>query len=336
MANDPPAPHPQAPAAGVRSGRQSVPGALGISQNRAGMVADSPLPTSTQPKQVVLGVPAAEVAVGECLVVRIGSIYKLEGFLNGKPVTYVGKANEIKVRIGRDAERHNWGDLVKDAKTKVSIRKVYANPDANASGRGTARSARNEALLSQEEKALRQTEQEVEQYNKALRPGESPVTVLNDKRPAAGENMRIWQERHSATSDEKWDVIKSPGSSTIVFRAFIGLQVLQVILDAILQERNRKMALYRWALYVFLEQDDQSSFTLSSEESWWGFVTHYRKTYITGPRKGTTVEISKDEYNSLADEGHALYGDVDFWGDFIPGMLLPKLPIVPAYDPNMA
>jgi hypothetical protein len=323
--------HPQAPAAGAQPGAKSIPGPLGSDPPKAGAVPDSLPADYTEVGHVTLSSPGGS-AVGDALYVRIGSIYKLEGIIDGKPVVYIGKANEIKVRIGSNVKAHKWGSLVKDPQTKVSIRKVSAKLDVEASGGKSVRSAQNEALLSQEEKSLQQTEQQVKEYNENLKPGQAPKRILNEPRPrpATEENVEIWQKRHNVTSEEEWDVIKMPGSSTIVFRVFIGVQIMQIIVDALLQERNRKMARYRWATYVFLEKDGESSFTLESEGEWWGFVMHYRKSYISGPRQGTKVEIPKEEFNDLKDEAHALYGDVDFWGDFIPGMLVPELPVVPA------
>lgn len=332
--------HQQAPAAGSQPGRHSVPGPLSQGRPAAAAVPDSLPANYTEVNHVTLSSPASGTVVGDALFVRVGSIYKLEGFIDGQPVVYIGKANEIKVRIGSNVKAHKWGSLVKDPKTKVSIRKVRAKLNIGASGGRSARSAQNEALLSQEEKSLRETEQQVKNYNENLPQGQAPKRVLNEPRPrpATEDNVEVWQKRHSVTSDEEWDVIKAPGSSAIVFRAFVGLQLLQIIVDALLEERNRKMARYVWATYVFLEQDGESGFTLESEGSWWGFVMHYRKSYISGPRQGTKVEITEEEFNALKDEAHALYGDVDFWGDFIPGILMPELPVVPAplYDSQMA
>jgi len=330
--------HPQAPAAGAQPGRQSVPGPLSTDRPAAGAVPDSLPSDYTEVGHVTLNSPASGSVVGEALFIRIGSVYKLEGFIDGKPVVYIGKANEIKVRIGSNVKAHKWGSLVKDPNTKVSIRKVRGRLDVEASGGKSVRSAQNEALLSQEEKSLRETEQQVKEYNENLKPGQAPKRILNEPRPrpATEDNMEIWQKRHSVTAEEEWDIIKAPGSSAIVFRVFIGVQVIQIILDALMQERNRKMAQYLWAPYVFIEEDGQSSFTLESEGSWWGFVMHYRKCYISGPRRGTKAEITKEEFNALRDEAHALYGEVDSWGDFIPGILMPELPVLKAhiYDPR--
>jgi hypothetical protein len=326
--------HPQSPAGGGQPARMANSGPLGGEPPSTLSVTESAA-KSAEVGHVVLASSASGNVVGEALYIRIGSIYKLEGFVNGKPVVYIGKADEIKVRIGSDLGKHKWDSLVQDAKTKVSIRKVYGKLNVAASSRGNVRSALDEAQWSQEEKALRETEQQVKEYNENLKPGQAPKTVLNKIRPAPGEKMEIYQQRHSASSEEEWDMIKAPGSSTITFRVFIGLQVMQLILDAFLQERNRKLARYGWAIYVFVEDDGESSFTLESEGSWWGFVMHYRKKYVTGPRAGTKVEITEEEFDALKKEAHALYGDVDFWGDFIPGLLLPELPVVPAPSPYL-
>ena len=215
-----------------------------------------------------------------------------------------------------------------------NVKRLRGKLNVEASGRGNIRSAQNEALLSQEEKALRQTESEVAEANKNLKPGQAPRTILNKNRPAAGENMAEWEARHSASSDAEWEVIKTPGSSVIVFRVFVGVQVLQLILDAVFAERNAKLARYTWAPYVFIEENDpESSFTVDGVSSWMGFVTTWRKHYITGKHAGSYVEITDDEYKALKDEAEALYGYVDFWGDFVPGLLRTELPIID-HDPN--
>lgn len=149
--------------------------------------------------------------------------------------------------------------------------------------------------------------------------------------------MELWQQRHMASSEEQWLEIKAPGASTITFRAFIGLQVVQLILDALLAERNRRMSRYIWGTYVFLEADDQTAFTLEEDTAWWGLVTHYRKNYISGNLRGTSAEIGAGEFKTLKDEAHALYGEVDAWGDFVPGLLVPELPVTRITSPlNMS
>jgi hypothetical protein len=285
-----------------------------------------------QVQRVVLHSTQTGAVAGEALIVRIGSIYKLEGYIDGNPVTYIGKANEIKVRVGGSG--HPYAKLVKDPKTTVSMKKAYGKLNVEASGRANIRSAQNEALLSQEEKALRQTESEVAEANKNLAPGQAPRTILNKNRPAAGENMAEWEARHSASSDAEWEVIKTPGSSVIVFRVFVGVQVLQLILEAVFAKRNAKMARYTWAPYVFIEENDpESSFTVDGETSWLGLVTTWSKHYITGKHTGAKVEITDDQYKALKDEAEALYGYVDFWADFVPGLLRTELPVID-HDPN--
>ncbi|HEY1983983.1 MAG TPA: hypothetical protein VGG85_01155 [Terracidiphilus sp.] len=316
----------QGPTGSAQQGHPTETRTLGLEPLRP----QAGLRTSGEPSievsHVVLCSSASGAAVGDALVVRIGTIYKLEGYVNGRPVVYIGKAAEIRERIGRAS--HPYSSLVKDAKTKVSIKKVYGKLDVEGSGRGTPQSAQNEGLLSQEERALRETEGQVKTYNENLKPGQLPKSVLNKNRPAAGENMELWEKRHQVRADEEWDMIKAPGSSAIVFRVFIGVQVLQIIMDALLAARNRKMERYDWAPYVFLEEDGKSSFILEEQTVWWRLYPTYRKHYISGPQDGKYVDIEREKAKELKNEAEALYGYVDIWGDFVPGMLLPELPVV--------
>lgn len=318
--------HPQAPAGGGGPGRFTSPGPLRLDLSAGTLHPDSPAASTIQVSRIVLCSATTGGMSGEVLVVRIGSIYKLEGVINGQPVVYIGKSNDIKRRFLQDG--HEWKKLVEDKNTKISIRRVYGDIDVKASKRGTPASATNEALRSEEEKALRETEAEIESYNKSLKDGEPSKRILNEDRAATEENMNKWRLRHKVKGDEEWITIRNSGSSEIVFKAFIGMQILDLILDAINQERHRKMAQYIRAPYVFLESDGRNGFTVQTESRWWGLSTRYTKHYITGSLKGTEVEIGLREFNELKEEAEALYGYVDWWGDFVPGMLMPRLPVV--------
>ena len=86
------------------------------------------------------------------------------------------------------------------------------------------------------------------------------------------------------------------------------------------------MSRYVMAPYVF--QDDGGSFTVQ-EGSRWLVFSEYSKLYVEGPLAGKSVTIDKSEFTWFKKEGEALWGTVDGWGDFVPGLLMPELPEVP-------
>ena len=52
----------------------------------------------------------------------------------------------------------------------------------------------------------------------------------------------------------------------------------------------------------------------------------YYKNYIEGDLAGQRESINKKEFNFWKEEAHALWGYLNFWGDFVPGLLRPELP----------
>jgi len=323
--------HPQSPAGGGGPGRFTQQGPLGIDLPQTGLHPDAPASSTIEVGHIILCSATTGAISGDVVIVRVGAIYKVEGFINGQPVAYIGSAADLKKRLVAD---HDWWDeLISRSDTKVSIRKVYGKLNVPASGQKTVRSATNEALRVEEEKALRETEQEANAYNEQLRPGEQQMRILNNRRAAAEKNMAPWRERHSVSGDEEWTPIKEPGGG-IVFRAFIALQVLDLILDAINQERNRKMSQYITAPTVFVEEDGVTSFTVRIETNWWGLSTTYKKHYLSGSLRDKDVEITHQEYSQFKEEAEALYGYVNWKGDFVPGLLLPKLPVINVAPPG--
>ncbi|MGO4185142.1 hypothetical protein AB4Z17_28640 [Paenibacillus sp. TAF43_2] len=63
------------------------------------------------------------------------------------------------------------------------------------------------------------------------------------------------------------------------------------------------------------------AFTIGNSKNGWFSSTNYFKTY----ESGTTEGISKDEYNFWKAEGRALWGYLDRWGNFVPGLFNPRL-----------
>ena len=54
----------------------------------------------------------------------------------------------------------------------------------------------------------------------------------------------------------------------------------------------------------------------------------YYKNYLGENGECHQVEIDKEEFTFWKNEAKALWGYLDFWGNFVPGILRTKLPIV--------
>jgi hypothetical protein len=81
---------------------------------------------------------------------------------------------------------------------------------------------------------------------------------------------------------------------------------------------------YEYAPYYM--QDEGGVFTIGFAKDGWFASTEYWKTYKSGQMEGEKVYIDKEEYNFWKAEGKALWGHLDFWGNFVPGLLNPVLP----------
>ena len=68
------------------------------------------------------------------------------------------------------------------------------------------------------------------------------------------------------------------------------------------------------------------TFTIGEKISWVVVHTYY-KTYVSGPLKGQRIEISQAEAAKYLKEAEALWGTTDWTGEFVPGLLVPQLPI---------
>jgi hypothetical protein len=235
--------------------------------------------------------------------VPIGHVYVIRGTIAGESVIYTGStAQELMKRVGG---RHKWNALVKAQGATVTTYEVRAELNKLASGRGSWWSARNEALRSVEQKILSQVEKE-------------GAVALNEIRAATPENAAAWRARHNV----------SLGRAKLVLRggvrvgAFAGF----ALLDLFNAYRDEKLSRYVWAPYVL--EDEGGQFTLSEERAHW-FAHHYRwKNYISGPKTGEKVEVDESEFDFWKREGELLWGTTDFWGDFVPGLLRPRLPAV--------
>lgn len=66
-------------------------------------------------------------------------------------------------------------------------------------------------------------------------------------------------------------------------------------------------------------------FTIGLGRNGWFSKTKYWKNYQSGPMAGQQINIDNDEYDFWKEEAHALWGYLDFWGDFVPGLFNPEL-----------
>ena len=248
---------------------------------------------------------------------HIGYIYRVEGYLNGQRVVYIGSAASIKTRL---VKGHEWHRLLTQESTTVYVKKVYGTPDIAASGRGTPLSATREALRSMEEPELKKAEKRAEKENRKRKPGQKRTRVLNVDR--AAREPHVWQKRHQTSRQIRWRRIKRPGSGIRLGAVSGGL----LLLDVYRMYRDDKMSRYVMAPYVL--EDEHGAFTLFYDRGILGglFSSSYYKRYIAGQYKGRKIQVSDSEFEALRDEAEALWGTVDWWGDFVPGLLQPELP----------
>jgi hypothetical protein len=248
--------------------------------------------------------------LGESGAPQVGWIYKIEGFVNGKPAVYTGSAADIKNRL---SNKHHWSELIKDKRTKISVKRIFGDLDVQASNRKSYMSARNEALRSAEQQAMDDTEEKVKKRRK------NKPEILNKDQAASKGNKGTWKDRHNVSSNKRWRVIKKPGAPAIMPKAFS----LLAVVDFLKMTRDEKLSQYRWAPYVL--EDEKGAFALAHETRWW-FVNTYYKMYVTGESKGEKEEIESSEFKDLKEEAEALWGTTDWKGDFVPGLLNPELP----------
>jgi hypothetical protein len=234
--------------------------------------------------------------------VLIGYIYVIQGVDNGEAVTYVGStAQDLLKRMGN----HKWKKLITAEDTKVTAYDVKAELDITKSEKGTIRSARNEALRSAEQRVI----------NKLKENGE----LLNERAAAIPDNLKIWKERHSVDIDLNSPKLALKGG----VRA--GVNSGFALLDVFMMIREEKVSRYEFAPYLL--QDEGGVFTIGYARDGWFSNTEYWKTYKSDPKEDEKVYIDKDEFEFWKKEAQALWGRLDFWGDFVPGLFNPKLPV---------
>ncbi len=236
--------------------------------------------------------------------VMIGHVYVIRGIHNGDNVAYVGStAQELKKRLGN----HQWNLLLKDKNTTVDVYDVNAELDVGKSGRRTLRSALNEALRAAEQLVIDKVK------------GNSEKTV-NKRNAATDVNQKKWADTHNLDID-----LNSPKGTLkggVKLGAFGGF----ALLDTFLTYRSMITSKYQFAPYLL--EDDGGVFTIGYGSDGWLSKTKYWKTYESGPKSSQKEYLSKDDFNYWKEEAKALWGYLDFWGNFAPGLLNPVLPEV--------
>ncbi|MNO62607.1 tRNA3(Ser)-specific nuclease WapA precursor [compost metagenome] len=230
----------------------------------------------------------------------IGYVYIIEGTYEGEIETYVGStAQDIKRRMGN----HKWKEIVQHPDSTVKAIEVTADLDIKGSGRGTYFSARNEAL--------RAAEQEV--INKYRMEG---IKLKNVDDAATAKNLPIWKSRHSVSFAMNSAKLALKGGNRI--NSAIG------VFDIYKTAMDLRRSQYEYAPYYM--QDEGGVFTIGYSKGGWFSKTKYHKTYQSGPSQGNKINIDKEEYKFWKAEGEALWGYLDAWGNFVPGLLNPVLP----------
>jgi hypothetical protein len=224
-------------------------------------------------------------------------------------VTYVGStAQELKERMGK----HAWKGLLENTNTTVDTYEVTGELNVEESGKGTSRSALNEALRSAEQ----QVKDKVESDGKK---------TVNKRAAATENNMSKWRLLHKVGIDMSSPKASFKGGSLLSANAGFALW------DAFLNYRNMDISKYVFAPYLL--EDQGGVFTMSYARNGWFSSTKYWKTYQSGPKAGQKEYFSGNDFDYWEDEAKAMWGYLDFWGNFVPGLLNPVLPVI---DPNEA
>ena len=147
------------------------------------------------------------------------------------------------------------------------------------------------------------------------------VTGLTRGSAATPAHAEEWMRRHAVRIGRA-----TPYGSALGRGARVGAFGGLAILDAFSMYRDQKMSQYVMAPYVL--EDENGSFTLQQQGLIW---RSYSKRYISGSLEGQSVSIGSREFGELRDEAEALWGRVNFWGDWEPGLLRRELPVE---DPN--
>jgi hypothetical protein len=245
---------------------------------------------------------------------RIGWVYRIEGYLDGQPVQYVGSAADLKQRL---SSKHQWTKLLQQSDTKVYAMEVFAKLDIQASNRRTLMSARNEALRAAEQRALEQVREQVDKTNRSRAPGTKETRILNEIN--ASTDAAAWEARHKVAVSKSWHPFERR-TGGLTPKALVVL----TLVDAYLMYHESKTSQYVMAPYVL--EDELGLFTL--ERSGSALSSRYHKAYTRGDAMGRKIEIPSAEFHALKEEAEALWGTTDWKGDFVPGLLNRELPVI--------
>ncbi|MEM9493816.1 MAG: hypothetical protein AAGC55_32010, partial [Myxococcota bacterium] len=105
-------------------------------------------------------------------------------------------------------------------------------------------------------------------------------------------------------------ILRSAGGALLLFEAY----------NWYLQS---KRANYVWGEYIL--EDGYGAFVLKYRKSSHLSSMKYYKYYLSGDYRGETIDISAAEYGELKAEAEALWGTTDRRGNFVPGLLQPRL-----------
>lgn len=252
---------------------------------------------------------------------HVGYLYKIEGYLYGQRVVYVGSAKSLKSRL--TDTNHDWSKLLGQKTTKVSYKKVFAKLNIKASNQGTPFSARNEALRSVEQPELDKARKQVDRENRKRAPGSKRAKVGNAIE--ASKTPDVWRKRHKASASRRWRVLREPAitGSRVMLRAVGGVLLL---VEAYRLYYDYKVS--RFVMAPYLLEDENGVFTLDYAKSSWFADMKYYKNYVAGDKQGQKIQVSESVFKDLADEAKALWGTLDRAGDFVPGLLMPSLDVI--------
>ncbi len=242
----------------------------------------------------------------------IGYLYRIEGFLDGEKVIYIGSAASIKERF---ASEYKWEYLLEKKSTKVYVKKVYGRLKIES----TLDKARRQALRSVEQPVIDRARRKVAQENHERTQGQARAKVLNKDR--AAKKPAKWRAKHQVKVARRWVQIKKVGGP-LTLRAAGGVFLL---LDVYRMYRETKTSRFDMAPYVL--EDERGAFTIEYRRSSQLKPMKYFKKYVTGEAKGREVPISKVRFWQLKAEAEALWGTTDWKGDFVPGLLQRTLPV---------
>lgn len=177
--------------------------------------------------------------------VRIGWVYRIEGYLDGQPVRYVGSAADLKERLSR--RKHQWSVLLRQESTKVYAVEVFGELNIQESNRQTAWSARNEALRAAEQRVMDQLEKDVSRANQHRASGEKELVIINQDK--ASVNAALWEARHNVSVGKQWRLVSR--RITGVAPKVVGILA---VLDSFLMYRESRLAQLGWAPYVLEDE----------------------------------------------------------------------------------